>query len=182
MKKKFSELGDKGFTALAGGKKTKKTSALIEMQGSVDELNSFLGFAVEALLSGKQDFEQLIKAIYRIQGELFEVGMQLTSNNKFILNSLKIKQLEMEIDQMSDKLPVLDSFVLPGGGESGSRLHLARAVCRRAERDAFKLFELDNNTQLVAIYLNRLSDWLYVAARSAANIASIEEQVWSAKR
>ncbi|MBU0743917.1 MAG: cob(I)yrinic acid a,c-diamide adenosyltransferase [Gammaproteobacteria bacterium] len=166
--------GDDGFTSLANGKRVKKYSDIIEIYGSLDEVNVFLGYVAEALYCN-QEFSDLLKQVYRIQRDLFELGSYLMSGKKFTINPQKISILEMEIDAMSERLPVLKSFILPGGGESASRIHLTRAVCRRAERIAFKLLETNDNAEIVGIYLNRLGDWLYVAARTAAFLSNEEE-------
>ena len=118
-----------------------------------------------------------VKQVYRIQGEVFELASQLQANNKFVLNPHKISKLELEIDNMGEQLPVLQSFVLPGGGEPALRLYLARVICRRAERVAFKLAAADKNVEIIGVYFNRLSDWLYVAARLTAVFANIEETI-----
>ncbi|MDR1057758.1 MAG: cob(I)yrinic acid a,c-diamide adenosyltransferase [Coxiellaceae bacterium] len=172
--------GDDGFTALVSGKQVKKSSELIELYGSIDELNVFLGFASEAMCCN-QNFSSLLKSIYQIQRNLFELCSNLVSGKKFTLHPEKLKVLESEIDTLSEKLPVLRSFILPGGGEQASRMHIARAICRRAERVAFKLAETNDNAKVIGVYLNRLSDWLYVAARTAALITNSEEMLVSNK-
>jgi len=174
MSRIYTKSGDDGSTSLVGGKRVKKFSEIIELYGCIDELNSFLGYAAESLFSS-QDFISLLKQIYRIQKELFELGSYLVSGKKFTINPHNISKLEAEIDTMSERLPVLESFILPGGGECASRIHLARAVCRRVERVAFKMVGINDNAQIVGIYLNRLGDWLYVAARTAALIVNAEE-------
>lgn len=178
MAKIYTKQGDSGYTTVASGKLVKKTSELIELFGSLDELNSFLGLAAEALCE-KQQFIDLLKYLYQVQGELLELGMQLATGNKILLGSHKINRLESEIDVLSEKLPVMTSFVLPGGGEIASRLHVARAVCRRSERAAFRVVKDIEMAGSVAVYLNRLSDWLYVAARFVAHQCNIEEIKWS---
>lgn len=174
MNKGYTKSGDDGFTSLANGKRIKKTGELIELYGNLDELNSFLGYAAESLCYN-QNFNTLLKQIYGLQNELFEIGASLISGTKFTLHSSQIGRLEDQIDAMSLRLPILHSFILPGGGESASRIHLARAVCRRAERVAFKLSQTDANAETVGVYLNRLSNWLYAAARTAALIVNAEE-------
>lgn len=174
MGKVYTKSGDDGFTSLADGKRVKKHSDIIELYGCVDELNVFLGYAAEVLCY-KREFQDLFKQIYRIQRELFELSSYLLSSSKFAINPHKISQLEIEIDAMSDRLPVLKSFILPGGGEYALRIHLARTVCRRAERAAFRVAESNKNAEIVGVYFNRLSDWLYTAARTAALIANVEE-------
>lgn len=172
----YTKTGDDGSTSLTDGKRVKKYSDIIELYGCIEELNVFLGYVAE-ILCKNQEFHDLFKQIYRIQRELFELSSCLLSNSKFAVNPHKISQIEIEIDAMSERLPVLKSSVLPGGGECSLRIHLARAVCRRAERVAFKLAEGNKNTQIVGVYFNRLSDWLFILARTAALISNIEETV-----
>ena len=174
MNKVYTKSGDDGFTSLGNNKRVKKHSEIIELYGCIDEINVFLGYAAECLCCN-QDFSELLKQIYRIQRELFELSTHLFSGQKFAINPHKITKLEIEIDVMSEQLPILKSFILPSGGECASRIHLARVISRRAERVAFKLAETNDNAQIVGIYLNRLSDWLYTAARTAAMIVNAEE-------
>ncbi|MDR1012420.1 MAG: cob(I)yrinic acid a,c-diamide adenosyltransferase [Coxiellaceae bacterium] len=174
MNKRLIKSGDDGCTTLPDGKRVKKSSEIIELYGVIDELNVFLGFAAESMCCN-QDFDELLKAIYRIQNELFELCANLGQKQQFVLSPDKLKSLESELDTMSRKLPVLSAFILPGGGEQASRIHLARAVCRRAERVAFKFAEINNQVDIIGIYLNRLSSWLYFAARASAFIANSEE-------
>lgn len=174
MNKLRKQSGDDGFTNLANGKRVKKCSDIIELYGVIDELNVFLGHATESLC-GNETFSNLLKSIYHIQRDLFELCSHVVSGQKFTLHPQKLEFLEGEIWTMSEKLPILKSFILPGGGEQASRIHVARAICRRAERIAFKLAETNDNATSIGIYLNRLSDWLYAAARTAALLTNAEE-------
>ncbi|CAL7959739.1 Corrinoid adenosyltransferase [Gammaproteobacteria bacterium] len=174
MSKIYTKSGDDGLTSGVNNKRVKKHSDLIELYGCVDELNVFLGYAAESFCE-TQDFRDMFKQIYRIQCELFELSSNLLSSSAFAINPHKISQLEIEIDAMSERLPILKSSILPGGGECALRIHLARTVCRRAERAAFKLAESNKNAQIVGIYFNRLSDWLHTAARTASLILNVEE-------
>ena len=177
----YTKTGDKGTTALAGGKRIAKTSQRIEAIGEVDELNSFLGFAAASLTD---DFKELQDKIIRIQNELFNLGAQLSvlaedrRPNTPLLQESNIKTLEDEIDRMNANLPKLLSFILPGGGEISTRFHLARAVCRRAERAIVNLSENEKLDGTEIPYLNRLSDWLFVTARYVAQQLQVEEKLW----
>lgn len=173
MAKIYTRKGDYGKTLLANGKTVAKSSNLIEFYGTLDELNAFLGWGLEALYS-REEFNELIKKIYRIQQELFGLSAQLT-NDEICFSQKNTLLLEEDIDSFSNNLPPLKSFVLPSGGEASVRLHIARAVCRRAERIVFKLEVSKNVQEIAATYLNRLSDWLYVAARYIAFISNVEE-------
>lgn len=173
MNKEDLRSGDDGFTNLASGKRIKKHSDLIELCGCLEELNVFLGYAAE-ILCKVQPFQDLFKRIYNLQRELFELSTHLLSGNRFAINPHNISKIEIEIDKMSEHLPILKSF-LPSGGESALRIHMARAACRRAERAAFKLNETIKEAEIIGIYLNRLGDWLFACARTAAAIANVEE-------
>ena len=174
----YTRSGDDGTTCLANDKKIKKNSVIIELLGCLDELNSFLGFAAEALCSN-ESYSDLLRKIYLIQKELLDSGAQLSSGNKITQNPHKTTRLEDEIDAMNAVLPAAKSFILPGGGECASRLHIARAVCRRAERVAYATAaDFDKSAMQVGVYLNRLSDWLFTAARLSAFIAGVEEMTW----
>ncbi len=173
MAKLYTKSGDDGFTSCGFGKRVKKSTEIIELYGSLDELSCYLAYAAEALLVSKLEAELLLKTIYRVQRELFELGSFLSSEGKSNFSFYYVAQLENEIDIISTKLPVLESFALPSGGECAVRIHLARAVCRRAERSSFALG--NKNGQIAGIYLNRLSDLLYAAARLTAVISNAEE-------
>lgn len=170
----YTKSGDDGFTNLASGKRIKKSSEIIELCGCLEELNVFLGHAAEFLYSNAE-FTELLKHIYRVQKELFAIISCLLSEKKFVINPHNISDLEAGVNTMSERLPVLQALILPGGGEAASRIYLAWAVCRRAERAAFRLFATNDNAEIVGIYLNRLGDWLYVAARTTALMVHAEE-------
>ncbi len=178
----YTRKGDLGTTQLAAGVKIKKTSARANVMGDIDELNSFLGFAHVAIINEKK-LIGLANKILRIQHELFNLGAQLAvPKNKRRVNTPQLSptniiQIEQEIDSMNQNLTSLNSFILPGGSEISARLHLARAICRRAERSliVLKPNTLDGSE---IPYLNRLSDWLFVAARFCNHILQQKEILW----
>lgn len=174
MNRIYTRTGDDGTTLLVNGKRVKKTSELIEFYGTLDELNSFLGFAAESICE-QREFVMPLKSLYRIQKELFSLSNTVISGEKLNLGLPLVNKLEEEIDYFQKELPILKSFILPGAGEGSARLHLARSVCRRAERAAFRVVPSIKNLEIVAIYLNRLSDWLFVLARYVAFVLNIEE-------
>lgn len=176
MLKLYTKTGDEGVTSLGGNKRIKKYSDVIELYGVVDELNAFLSYSAESLHRDKV-FDGLFKKINRVQRELFDLSAHISTGQKLVFSPHKITKLELEIDEMSERLPVLSSFILPSGGECAVRLHLARTVCRRAERVAFRLMDSKKvgDIKILAVYLNRLSDWLYVTARTAAMLVNTEE-------
>lgn len=181
--KVYTRTGDQGMTSLSAGKRVKKTNLKIELIGTIDELNSYIGWARLAI--GKQEhLEKFDLLCARIQHELFDLGAELSipkSQRKEgmpCITEKDIAQLEKEIDKWNGELAVLNSFILPGGGEASARLHIARAVCRRAERDLVKVAAREKLDGVELAYLNRLSDWLFVAARFVAKLSEEPENLW----
>ncbi|MFQ5584879.1 MAG: cob(I)yrinic acid a,c-diamide adenosyltransferase [Calditrichia bacterium] len=181
--KVYTKTGDKGMTHLAGGQSMSKTSLRIEAYGGVDELNAAMGLVSESL-RGQDRLKELREKVIGIQNELFDLGSQLAvlkedrRKNTPVLTERDVKRLEREIDTMNVELPALSSFILPGGGEVSARLHLARTICRRVERAVIRLGETEELDGVEIPYLNRLSDWLFVAARFAASKSNTEETLW----
>lgn len=165
----YTRSGDKGTTALVYGSRVPKTNVRVEAYGTCDEANSMIGQALsflnEAEWEGKADF---LKKLYRVQTILFHVGAELsTPKDREVAWKLKeshITELEEQIDDWSETLPPITQFILPSGHKASSTLHLARTVVRRAERMAVAM-EDELNSILPISYLNRLSDYLFVAAR-----------------
>ncbi len=183
ISKIYTRTGDQGQTRLAGGQSVSKTSQRIEAYGTIDELNSALGLVGEALREQKK-LAELRNKILRIQNELFNLGAQLAvlagdrRENTPVIHSSHIDQLESEIDFFTSRVPSLKSFILPGGGEIAARLHLARTICRRAEREVIRLGETEPLDGTEIPYLNRLSDWLFAAARFVTRTLNIPENLW----
>ncbi len=167
----YTKTGDQGRTRLASGAQVSKTDARVAAYGTVDELNAVVGLA--RLASGQHD--RIDAMLGRIQNELFDLGADLATplDPPPAWEALRIvesqtERLEAEIDWMNESLKPLDSFILPGGSALSAHLHLARTVCRRAERLAVALMETGEAVNPEAVkYLNRLSDHLFVAARRA---------------
>lgn len=184
INKVYTRTGDKGQTRLAGGQTIAKDSLRIEAYGTVDELNATLGL-ICVLIAPESQFTDLQQKTTRIQNELFNLGSQLAvlpedrRDNTPVIGEPDITRLEKEIDQMNDQLPPLTSFILPGGGEAGARFHLARTVCRRAERQTIRLQQEEQLDGTEVPYLNRLSDWLFVAGRYAAMKLGVDEALWT---
>jgi len=177
--KVYTKTGDKGETSLIGGTRVKKSNIRIETYGTVDELNSYIGLVRDQEVnSGRKD---LLK---EIQDRLFTIGSSLASDPEKSkmkipdLHAEDITLLENEIDKMNDELPELRVFVLPGGHQSVSFCHLARCVCRRAERLVIGLSEESFVAELVIQYLNRLSDYLFVLSRKMTQELNAEEVPW----
>lgn len=175
----YTKTGDGGHTGLFGGARVAKTDRRIEAIGDVDELNAVLGVARTSPVG--RDLDAVLE---RIQHDLFAIGAELatpeaSSANTPAVGLPEIAQLELTIDRLEDGLPPLKQFILPGGSEMGAMLHLARTVCRRAERRVVKLGEAETHlASHLVVYLNRLSDLLFVAARSANWDANCEEHPW----
>ena len=175
----YTKTGDKGLTSLIGGTRVAKHHIRIESYGTVDELNSYIG------LIGDQDITAHDKKILKqVQDRLFTIGSSLASDpekSKMIIPDLHladIELLEAEMDNMNTNLPELRHFILPGGSNAISYCHIARCVCRRAERITVHLAEESTVEEKVIIYLNRLSDYLFTLARKIANDNKIPENQW----
>ena len=161
----YTRGGDKGETSLGDGSRVSKLDPRVAAMGDVDELNSLVGWA------GGLD---------RVQNELFDLGADLSvpfpsGDERLRITDEAVNRLEQEIDAANEMLPELKSFVLPGGSERAARLFLARAVCRRAER---AVLAVSDANPLAAVYLNRLSDLLFVLARAANTEAGVDEPLW----
>jgi len=173
----YTRGGDRGETSLGDGSRVPKLDCRIGAFGAVDELNSYLG----VLLAG--DVPQRFRPwLERIQNDLFDVGADLSVpfgvTDRLRVTERSVQTLERLCDELNAELPELRSFVIPGGTESASRLHVARAVCRRAERDALAADAEHGINPVVLAYLNRLSDFLFIAARTANAEAGRDEPLW----
>lgn len=175
----YTKTGDKGKTSLIGGTRVSKSHLRIDSYGTIDELNAYIG-----LLRDQQVNENRKDLLKEIQDRLFTIGSNLASeedqNRKKIpdLKQTDIELLESQMDIMDSELPELRFFVLAGGHQSVSFAHLARTVCRRSERLCVELSEKEFVADLVLIYLNRLSDYLFVLSRKMAQELGVEEISW----
>ncbi len=177
----YTKTGDKGQTSLWGGARVPKHHIRIEAYGTVDELNSYLGVVRDQL----QD-EELRTDLKIIQDRLFTLGSILATDPEKSgkiqtpdLFESDIEQLETWIDNMESLLPELKNFILPGGHQAVSFCHVARCVCRRAERLSVALNENEPVNELVLQYLNRLSDYLFVLSRRIGQLYGVEEVIWN---
>ncbi len=160
----YTRRGDDGSTGLADGQRVRKDSARMEAIGTVDELNSLIG--VLAAMDIPQDLK---KPLLHIQHDLFAIGADLATPNSSLLQEDAIAVLEKEIDRLDAELPPLTQFILPGGTAAAASCHQARTVCRRAERRVISMQQLEENPDNTGMqYLNRLSDFLFVLARTLA--------------
>ena len=177
----YTKTGDSGKTSLLGGTKVFKNNPRIEAYGTVDELNSYIG-----LLSDFSNDDHAKNMLKEIQDRLFTIGAELAcdpeKNSRIALPDLHesdVALLEDEIDKMQEELPVMKNFILPGGHPAVSFAHVARCVCRRAERCAVNLQENKGAVdQLIIKYLNRLSDYLFVLARYLGMKNNAPETIW----
>jgi cob(I)alamin adenosyltransferase len=175
----YTKTGDKGQTSLIGGTRVPKHHIRIETYGTVDELNSYIG------LIRDQDIDKhVIAVLIEVQDRLFTIGSSLASDpekSKMKIPDLKeedVTFLEQEMDKMDEHLPEMRSFVLPGGHTTVSFCHIARCVCRRAERLSIELSENSYVNELVIKYLNRLSDYLFVLSRKLTMDLNAQEIPW----
>jgi cob(I)alamin adenosyltransferase len=177
----YTKTGDTGETSLLGGKRVRKNALRIEVCGELDELNACLGHAGAALTGS-----DLPSSLTAIQRDLLALGAQVADPReerpeaaaKAVVSSETVAGLERAIDRVQATLPPLDGFILPGGSEPGARLHLARAVCRRAERRIVALAERESVSPVLLAYMNRLSDLLFVLARAVNARAGSAEVRW----
>jgi cob(I)alamin adenosyltransferase len=174
----YTRAGDAGETSLGDGSRVPKLDCRIGAFGTVDELNSALGVA----LADPELPEQLRAPLERVQNDLFDVGADLCVpfgvTDRLRVEQSHVERLEQLCDELNAVLPPLKSFVLPGGTEAAARLHVARTTCRRAEREALAANEEHGINPLVLAYLNRLSDFLFIAARTANAAAGRDEPLW----
>ncbi|HPS11843.1 MAG TPA: cob(I)yrinic acid a,c-diamide adenosyltransferase [Prolixibacteraceae bacterium] len=187
MEKKFNiytKTGDDGTSGLIGGTRVKKYDLRLEAYGTVDELNSWIG----VLLSGLSE-ENIVKTLTSIQNNLFVIGSHLATDES--RSDLKkhlpcctddIQKLETEIDRMQEELPPLKHFVLPGGSIYSGYAHVTRTVCRRAERRVVELSESIPVEKNILIFLNRLSDYLFVLSRYINHLGGISDIFWETEK
>ena len=168
----YTRTGDEGSTGLADGTRTAKTSARIEAIGSVDECNSHLGLLISLL-----DNPALAANLSLIQHQLFDLGATLAGTPTQLIEARHVEVLEQWIDELEQALPPLRQFILPGGNTATAQAHVTRAVCRRAERCTFTIIESESShvTEIEVVpdavvqFLNRLSDYLFLVARTLSN-------------
>lgn len=172
----YTRAGDKGFTSVFGGKRVLKCHELVDVYGSIDELNSWLGLIISQL--NKNDEARFF---IEVQKQLFAIGSSLAGwkGLKKELVEKHIKEMEIKIDLMEKTLPKIKNFILPGGSSAGSTVHIARSICRKVERQTASLAQKQTIQPDVIKYLNRLSDLLFVFARFINSQGGVTEVVWS---
>lgn len=173
LSKLYTRTGDDGTTGLGNGTRIDKTDLRIEAMGDVDELNATIGMILTTDMDADLD-----KVFTRVQHDLFNIGGELALPDQAILNDERVSQLETQIDTYNAGLAPLKEFILPGGSTGAAYCHLARTVCRRAERTMIRLSRTDNINPSSLQYLNRLSDLLFVSCRVLNKTAGVEDIFW----
>ena len=170
----YTKTGDKGETGLFGGMRVRKDCPKIQVIGDVDELNCIIGMVLANEIP-----EDVKKSLVQIQHQLFNLGAEINNIEFNFINADMVTNLEKQIDSFNENLSPLKNFILPGGGCAAATCHLARAVCRRAERNVVTLNDMEKLNPNILTYLNRLSDYLFVVSRVLSKFADQEETLWS---
>ena len=186
INKVYTKKGDKGKTSIIGGHKVDKSSKIIKAFGDIDELNVIVGIC-KANIEFINDKDGRLLSVYlqRIQHELFNLGNMIATlpedfkKNMPSISKNDIEYMENKINFFNEALPSLTSFILPGGGDLSLKLHLARVVCRRCERNVVELSEDIKVDNIIISYLNRLSDLFFVLSRWASNQKNVKEFLWN---
>ena len=169
----YTRTGDRGKTSLFDGQRVSKASLRVEAYGTVDELNSIIGVIIA-------EKSKINKELIKIQNDLFDIGSSLANPTSKTLGYLgnRVKEFEKSIDEMTNDLPALSNFILPGGGKTGATLHFARTISRRTERKIVTLSEKEPIDKNIIMYLNRLSDLLFTMARFVNFGEKNKEIIW----
>ncbi|ULU26962.1 cob(I)yrinic acid a,c-diamide adenosyltransferase [Dyella terrae] len=178
LSKIYTRTGDDGSTGLGDGSRVAKDSLRVSAYGTVDELNSTLGM----VLASDGVTDDVREALTQVQHDLFDLGGELCIPGMAMVHDADIERLEQVLDAFNDPLPPLKDFILPGGGMAASCCHLARTVCRRAEREVIGLGRVEEVRPQAQRYLNRLSDLLFVVSRVLARTSGHGEVLWNHER
>ena len=173
LSKIYTRTGDDGTTGLGDGSRVDKDSLRVETFGTIDELNSVIGLVLAAEID-----DPVRTCLTRSQHELFDLGGELCMPGSALIPAQFVDKLEADLDHFNEDLPPLKDFILPGGTEPAARCHLARTVCRRAERLMVSLAKIEDINEASLRYLNRLSDLLFVLARVMARVNGGSEVTW----
>ncbi len=193
----YTKTGDNGTTSLVGGRRVKKYDQRVETYGTVDELNAHIGMLatmmrdksidLEMAFDVREQFENCYKQLKTVQNKLFIIQTLLATEDEDTYNKLPqlddnaTDEMEAWIDDIDKRLPALKSFVIPGGTTISAQAHIARTVCRRAERQIVRLAEEENIEEKIKKYINRTSDYLFVISRFALILENKAENFWSAE-
>jgi len=189
LSKIYTRTGDSGETGLGDGSRIKKDHARIVAIGSIDELNSYLGFCIEEIketitkFPSYTELQNIELFLSSNQHRIFDLGGEISIPGYQIISDVHIERIEEALDQLNAHLLPLENFILPGGHKVIAALHLCRSICRRAERDLVSLQSQGSQSQKevnkeALQYLNRLSDYLFVAARYSAKVLEVDEILW----
>jgi len=173
LSKIYTRTGDKGTTGLGDGSRINKDSLRVEAMGDVDELNAVIGILLTEPLP-----ELISSTLTRVQHDLFDLGGEICIPGHSMVKPERVDSLENILDELNDALKPLKEFILPGGTKAAAYCHLARTVCRRAERQLIKLHREDQVTEVSLQYLNRLSDLLFVMCRSINQFSNVADVLW----
>jgi len=176
LSKIITRTGDKGTTGLADGSRRAKNDVRVHCLGEIDELNATLGVALSFLEESPAQ-----QVLFAVQHDLFDIGAELCQPGKVLIQQLHVDSIESSAAQFNESLPPLKEFILPGGSQAVAFLHLARTVCRRVERSLLSLKESEDLNPITAQYINRLSDLLFIIARSVAHQDCGSEVYWRSK-
>ena len=179
----YTRTGDKGKTSLFGGKRVLKSHQRVDAYGAIDELNSIVGLTLAEITDTKLKSKEITGELEKIQHELFDIGSALATPYPMPVIGLENRPKEFEelIDTLTEKMPELKEFILPGGGIAGSLLHVCRTVSRRAERQVIALVQKEKIDITIITYLNRLSDLFFTMARYVNHIEKKKEIKWIKK-
>ncbi len=191
LDKIYTKVGDRGMTMLATGDKISKSAVRIDAYGTVDELNAVCALLRDqlSLVEDQTNIRLICDQIKTIQNELFDIGGELATpasvlakSKQQVVTKESIARLEKQMDEYNADLEPLKNFVLPGGHPANSTAHLARCVCRRAERIVVALSAQEEIREECQIYLNRLSDWLFIASRTVSRLLHCPEVLWQQEK
>lgn len=168
--------GDKGTTGMADGSRRSKNDARVHCLGEVDELNAAIGVALSFI-----EETQVQEVLFAVQHDLFDIGAELCQPGKSLIQQAHLDAIEASATQFNEPLPALKEFILPGGSQAVAFLHLTRTICRRVERSLIALKDLEELNPITAQYINRLSDLLFILARSMAHRDCGSEVYWRSK-
>ena len=179
LSKIYTKTGDKGETGLGDGNRVEKTHARIEAIGAIDELNSSVGILIEALKQlGEPELVQVTNFLGDSQHRLFDLGGELSIPSFELIQAHHVESIEEELDALNSDLEPLENFIMPAGSMLIAKCHMARSICRRAERRTVNLMEAETINMHSLEFLNRFSDYLFVVARYCALKTGIEEVLW----
>jgi cob(I)alamin adenosyltransferase len=178
LSKIYTRTGDGGETGLGDGQRISKSALRIAAIGDIDELNSWVGMLVEELLAEGDKFTGVADFLRRCQHRIFDLGGEVSIPGYAIVEAKHVDAIEVQLDALNADLPPLENFILPGGSRLIATIHLARSVCRRAERALVALAAQEEVNEEGLRFLNRLSDYLFVAARHVARVSGVGEVLW----